>query len=147
MNDTSTEAAIRKAEASEHRLHYRRVDHVDIRWEPYKPDGRRQMGAKGRWQERVGSGDYWRWQNCERPHALRPVDFDCDAALATARADALREAAAVLLDAQKDAVATMQAMEREGHPEDVPFWGALASHLEVAESDILALIDKEAPDA
>ncbi len=40
---------------------------VSVRWEPYKPDGQRQMKAKGRWQEQVGTGDYWRWQNCERP--------------------------------------------------------------------------------
>lgn len=40
------------------------------RWEPYKPDGQRQMKAKGRWQRQVGSGDYWRWENCERPAAL-----------------------------------------------------------------------------
>jgi hypothetical protein len=40
---------------------------VSVRWEPYKPDGHRQMKAKGRWQEQVGAGDYWRWQNCERP--------------------------------------------------------------------------------
>jgi hypothetical protein len=40
---------------------------VSVRWEPYKPDGQRQMKAKGRWQEQVGAGDYWRWQNCERP--------------------------------------------------------------------------------
>ena len=44
---------------------YHRV--VSVRWEPYKPDGQRQMKAKGRWQEQVGAGDYWRWQNCERP--------------------------------------------------------------------------------
>ena len=43
---------------------------VSVRWKPYKPDGQRQMKAKGRWQEQVGSGDYWRWQNCDRPAAL-----------------------------------------------------------------------------
>jgi hypothetical protein len=46
---------------------------VFVRWEPYKPDGQRQMKAKGRWQEQVGSGDYWRWQNCDRPVALRAL--------------------------------------------------------------------------
>lgn len=46
---------------------------VSVRWEPYKPDGARQMKAKGRWQEQVGSGDYWRWQNCDRPAALTPA--------------------------------------------------------------------------
>lgn len=46
---------------------------VAVRWEPYKPDGQRQMKAKGRWQEQVGSGDFWRWQNCDRPAALRAI--------------------------------------------------------------------------
>lgn len=46
---------------------------VAVRWEPYKPDGQRQMKAKGRWQEQVGSGDYWRWQNCDRPQNLTPA--------------------------------------------------------------------------
>ena len=49
---------------------------VAVRWEPYKPDGQRQMKAKGRWQEQVGSGDYWRWQNCDRPTALRAIAGD-----------------------------------------------------------------------
>ena len=47
---------------------------VSVRWEPYKPDGARQMKAKGRWQEQVGSGDYWRWQNCERPQFLAALE-------------------------------------------------------------------------
>lgn len=59
--------AITAIEASETRQHFTDVRHVTVRWEPYKPDGRRQMKAKGRWQEQVGSGDYWRWQNCDRP--------------------------------------------------------------------------------
>lgn len=42
-----------------------------VRFEPYKPDGVRQTGVKGRWQEMIGSGDYWRWSNCDRPAALR----------------------------------------------------------------------------
>lgn len=44
---------------------------VRVRWEPYKPDGQRQMKAKGRWQEQQGSGDYWRWTNCNRPSSIR----------------------------------------------------------------------------
>lgn len=59
--------AIAMIEASEKRRHFTDVRHVTVRWEPYKPDGQRQMKAKGRWQEQVGSGDYWRWQNCDRP--------------------------------------------------------------------------------
>lgn len=50
---------------------YQRTVHV--RWEPYKPDGQRQMKAKGRWQEQVGDSDYWRWQNCQRPADLAPA--------------------------------------------------------------------------
>lgn len=47
---------------------------VQVRWEPYKPDGQRQMKAKGRWQEQVGSGDFWRWQNCDRPKSLAATE-------------------------------------------------------------------------
>lgn len=47
---------------------------VSVRWEPYKKDGRRQMGVPGRWQEQIGNGDYWRWQNCERPENLTNTD-------------------------------------------------------------------------
>ena len=54
-------------EDTDKRQHFIDVRHVTVRWEPYKPDGRRQMKAKGRWQEQVGCGDYWRWQNCDRP--------------------------------------------------------------------------------
>ena len=58
-------------EASNKRWHGEDVRVVSVRWEPYKKDGARQMGVKGRWQECVGSGDYWRWSNCERPSGLR----------------------------------------------------------------------------
>ena len=54
-------------EQSTKRQHFTDVRYVTVRWEPYKPDGARQMKAKGRWQEQVGSGDYFRWQNCDRP--------------------------------------------------------------------------------
>lgn len=58
-------------EKGDRRWHGEDVRVVSVRWEPYKPDGARQMGVKGRWQECVGSGDYWRWNNCERPQGLR----------------------------------------------------------------------------
>jgi hypothetical protein len=43
---------------------------VAVRWEPYKKDGARQMGVKGRWQEMVWNGDFYRWVNCSRPENL-----------------------------------------------------------------------------
>ena len=61
---------------------------VRVRWEPYKPDGQRQMKAKGRWQEQAVSGDYWRWQNCDRPAGLSAAPDP-----AAIREAALREAA------------------------------------------------------
>jgi hypothetical protein len=44
---------------------------ASVRWEPYKPDGQRQMKAKGRWQECQMSGDFHRWANCDRPTGAR----------------------------------------------------------------------------
>ena len=49
------------------------TDIINLTAERDKPDGQRQMKAKGRWQEQVGSGDYWRWNNCDRPSALRAI--------------------------------------------------------------------------
>ena len=45
---------------------------VSVRWEPYKPDGQRQMKAKGRWQTMTHNGSgYFRWENCDRPAQVR----------------------------------------------------------------------------
>ena len=63
IDPASIEAANRRWHGEDHRV-------VAVRWEPYKPDGARQMKAKGRWQEQVGSGDFWRWSNCDRPQGL-----------------------------------------------------------------------------
>lgn len=73
--DAVQEAAIDIADIENGGKRWHGEDHrvVAVRWEPYKPDGQRQMKAKGRWQEQVGSGDYWRWQNCDRPAALRAI--------------------------------------------------------------------------
>lgn len=73
--DAVQEAAIDIAAIESGGKRWHGEDHrvVSVRWEPYKPDGQRQMKAKGRWQEQVGSGDYWRWQNCDRPSALRAI--------------------------------------------------------------------------
>lgn len=92
------EEAFAIIEASERHQHFTDVRHVTVRWEPYKKDGQRQMKAKGRWQEQVGSGDYWSWQNCDRPEFAHDsqADYtqdDMDRAVRAAREDALREAA------------------------------------------------------
>lgn len=73
--DAVQEAAIDIAAIENGGKRWHGEDHrvVAVRWEPYKPDGQRQMKAKGRWQEQVGSGDYWRWRNCDRPVALRAI--------------------------------------------------------------------------
>jgi hypothetical protein len=68
--DEMTDADIDAIENGGKRWHGTKT--VSVRWEPYKPDGQRQMKAKGRWQEMVGSGDYWRWQNCDRPAEVLP---------------------------------------------------------------------------
>lgn len=66
-----TEVEIAQIEAGGKRWHGEAAQ--SYRWEPYKPDGQRQMKAKGRWQRQVGSGDYWRWENCDRPAVLARV--------------------------------------------------------------------------
>lgn len=65
-----TEDEIAAIEKGDRRWHGENHPVIAVRWEPYKPDGARQMGTKGRWQEMVGSGDFWRWSNCARPAAL-----------------------------------------------------------------------------
>src|ERR1700689_1669353 len=37
------------------------------RWKQYKPDGQRQMKAKGRWQRETGTGHFPHWVNCPPP--------------------------------------------------------------------------------
>lgn len=45
---------------------------VSVRWEPYKPDGQRQMKVKGRWQTMThNTSGYFRWENCDRPAQVR----------------------------------------------------------------------------
>lgn len=63
-------------EASATRWHGEATEHFNVRWEPYKPDGQRQMKAKGRWQRQEGSGDYWKWSNCDRPVKLKEPRHD-----------------------------------------------------------------------
>ena len=86
-------------EQSTKRQHFTDVRYVTVRWEPYKPDGARQMKAKGRWQEQVGSGDYFRWANCDRPefaHDPETIeDLQAQLAAANARVDQARDAALV----------------------------------------------------
>ena len=91
MTDTIPEA-MAAVEKSNRRQHFIDVRHVTVRWEPYKPDGARQMKAKGRWQELVISGDYWRWQNCKRPAFAHDPDAQARAERAEAEVARLREA-------------------------------------------------------
>lgn len=63
-------------EKTDRRQHFSVVEQFAVRWEPYKPDGQRQMKARGRWQRQVWRGDFFRWENCDRPDALFPADFD-----------------------------------------------------------------------
>lgn len=70
-DDAMDEAEVAEIERSGKRWHGEAPQ--VYRWEPYKPDGQRQMKAKGRWQRQVGSGEYWRWENCERPSAIRAL--------------------------------------------------------------------------
>jgi hypothetical protein len=72
MKDAPRDVDASEIERGGKRWHGEDVRVVAVRWEPYKPGGQRQMKAKGRWQEMVGSGDYWRWNNCNRPENLRP---------------------------------------------------------------------------
>lgn len=40
------------------------------RFLPYKPQGQKQMGKKGRWQRHNGYG----WDNCEEPPCWKPAE-------------------------------------------------------------------------
>ena len=90
------ESAMALIEKSTRRQHFTDVRHVTVRWEPYKPDGRRQMRAAGRWQEQGGSGDYWSWQNCDRPAFAH--DPDLTEARIAADVAAERERCAAIAD-------------------------------------------------
>jgi hypothetical protein len=95
------EADMLSIEQSTRRQHFTDVRHVNVRWEPYKPDGARQMKARGRWQEQVGLGDYWRWQNCDRPAFAHDPDLTEQIAALTAERDALRAQVDALVAATK----------------------------------------------
>jgi Tfp pilus assembly protein FimT len=69
------------------------------------------------------------------------------ARLATARAEALREAAEAVSAMEDDALARMRAAGATRRSGDMALWAIVAAHLDTAEATILALIDKEAPDA
>lgn len=51
------------------RWHGTSHEKTSVRYEPYKPDGQRQMGTKGRWQ-RIEGDDFFKWKNTERPQHL-----------------------------------------------------------------------------
>jgi hypothetical protein len=79
-------------ENSTKRQHFTDVRHVTVRWEPYKPDGARQMKRKGRWQEMVITGDYHRWQNCDRPEFAHEPDQPYADLVRAALIEAIRQA-------------------------------------------------------
>lgn len=81
--------AIEKAGA---RFHLDQAEMQSYRFEPYKPDGQRQMKAKGRWQRCVATGDYHRWENCERP-TLTPLHLLTDEDLQKRDAELLERVA------------------------------------------------------
>lgn len=75
-NDLEWDGDPVNVEKTDRRQHFSVVEQFAVRWEPYKPDGQRQMKAKGRWQRQVWRGDFFRWENCDRPDVLFPADFD-----------------------------------------------------------------------
>lgn len=84
-------------EQSTKRQHFTDVRHVTVRWEPYKPDGARQMKAKGRWQEQTGTGDYFKWSNCDRPSFAHDPNTEAELIAARKRIAEL-EAVLALID-------------------------------------------------
>ena len=144
MTDTSTDA-VDAVEQSTKRQHFTDVRYVTVRWEPYKPDGARQMKAKGRWQEQVGSGDYFRWANCDRPafaHDPETIeDLRAKLTAANARADHARDAALVEAADRLKSVYRVS-MTRIG---GVDVYGSDAGSPASCYHTILALRDKPAP--
>lgn len=71
---------IAAVESGNRRWHGEYDTTVSVRWEPYKPDGQRQMKAKGRWQTMTYNGSgYFRWENCNRPaHVREALKGDSD---------------------------------------------------------------------
>ena len=138
-------AACGMIEQSTRRQHFTDVRYVTVRWEPYKPDGARQMKAKGRWQEQVGSGDYFRWANCDRPafaHDPETIeDLRAQLAAANARADAARDAALVEAADKLKSVYRVSITRVGG----VDVYGSDAGSPASCYHTILALRDKPAP--
>lgn len=90
-------------ERSNRRWHGTDIRCVSVRWEPYKPDGARQMGTKGRWQEMQIKGDFPRWVNCDRPTNLN-ADTDDTANLLAAAEARMKAAEAEALEWRKVAM-------------------------------------------
>lgn len=44
-----------------------RIDRTAFRWKKYKPQGAKQMDKAGRWQKLVINGEFYKWENCEKP--------------------------------------------------------------------------------
>ena len=115
-----TPLPVAEIEKSTKRQHFTDVRHVTVRWEPYKPDGARQMKAIGRWQEQVGSGDYWRWQNCERPAFAHEPDMAEQLTEARAEIERLREDMALAIKAIEECRDEIDQCIRNEYPHDHP---------------------------
>lgn len=63
-----------QVEQSGKRWHGTEYSITSVRYEPYKPDGQRQTGMKGRWQRIDAKGDFFKWQNTDQPQHLTEED-------------------------------------------------------------------------
>ncbi len=92
-----------------------------VRFLPYKPDGRRQRGKRGRWQV---LNEYGGWENCADPPYIMP-DF-VDARTLTAANAALQERVAELEKVLETAVDDHEAHNGRRTRSDDPHWTVAA---------------------
>lgn len=81
------------------------------RWLPYKPDGRKQMKADGRWQEATEYG----WKNCSAPAGEWKLNLPIETSPEPIAAKALR-LAHVEGPLRSDAERKAEAVSQEGLP-------------------------------
>ena len=124
-------------EKTDRRRHFSVVEQFAVRWEPYKPDGRRQMKARGRWQRQVWRGDFFRWENCDRPDALFPADFDWRTKLTSSDRDAQ-----VRREALEEAFSQIADYPRVAPSEDE--WTRYDEQIKHSQNIIRSLIDAPA---
>ena len=142
MTDTNAKAC-EMIEQCAKRQHFTDVRYVTVRWEPYKPDGARQMKAKGRWQEQVWSGDYFEWKNCSRPEFEHAPETIADL---SAQLEAANQRHAAALDSvarSRDAALVEAADAAQSEAEQSV--GGEYYIARVIVKCILALRDKPAP--